>query len=249
MRVAPTTGMRASGGRQLLSVTLDDGVQRVEARLGVLVSALKDLREPNGYVHEALNDEAERAFKRGGPMFDRSARWVAYENEPNYEARKRGILFPHLNATKGGPRRTTVKFRNGLPYNAVVRPSRVGATRRLAILRWTAASQRSPWAYGERLGPSFSDTRSPWHVFINSRRGFVWGSSLDYAAQHQYGGGRQKWDGVPVPRRPIIGPAPIVVRQIARIYQSWIAAAVDGGIGAARSGLLTRADLVREFGP
>jgi len=185
-----------------------DGVEEFDAILGLAIDAVTDPRKPHEAIHDELNKEAYHAFMRGRPMFVSGPKWKGYDDEPNYRGYKRGILFGDR------PRGTPQPRRN------------------MAVLRWTTGAQSSPWTDRERLGPSFAFLNDPAHVWINTRTGFDWGTSLPYAAQHQHGGGYQRWDGIPVPRRPIVGPLSIAARKIVRVYQAWIEAHI--GIAAAR---------------
>lgn len=64
------------------------------------------------------------------------------------------------------------------------------------ILRWVEGK--------ERLFPSLARTSHPEHLFTSGRHSVAMGTTVPYAARHQQGDGRQPYDKIPLPRRPII---------------------------------------------
>lgn len=95
------------------------------------------------------------------------------------------------------------------------------------ILRWRPGR--------ERLYPSLVVPTHPDHVFSVSRYGVEMGTSVLYALSHQKGIGEQKWDRIPVPRRPIIALTSRDARGWVRIIQRHVAATV--GIAGVRAPL------------
>lgn len=209
---------------ELLSIKLGiEGVDEINAKLGLAVDRIQN---PYSAHKEAVESVVvpwlRRRFQSGGSKGWKSsnfAGWKHYFDEPVYLARKQRML--------GVSRRKTM----------------------LAPLLWRKGrATKTPLPHERLFGSFVGDPglgRSE-HVRIYRRTGFTVGSSVPYAADHQFGRGPQIWDLIWMPRRQIIVGDPKLVRALVNGYQKWVSQHIDGGVRSARV-ILSKADARRAF--
>lgn len=106
-------------------------------------------------------------------------------------------------------------------FRAFKRRSLSAARGEIPRLRWVAGPASQPIQEHERLARSFTEPHHEEHVWVSTDRGFEFGSSVPYAANHQFGMGTQPWDKSPIPRRPILTNNARVIRAVVNAYQSY----------------------------
>lgn len=182
---------RAGFGGLKLSVEIE-GMPRIQKALGVLFEAVSDARP------------VWQAFRHGTPHqgSGRSLIWPGrrwpdiIQEQYATEGRRGGTPWPSYDAT-GEPRYKGFKY------------ARTGGF--LVLMRWTPGK--------ERLYPSLMNPAHPEHVFTSDARGMVVGTRVPYARGHQLGVGEQKWDKIPLPRRPILALTDRDVLELAKGFQ------------------------------
>lgn len=188
------------------------GEEVVRTALSIATERIADMTPINELQFDTLEAYAQMRFASRGSQQWRlrnvkrvpaylkgrggSGGWAGYDNERKFLARKAGIL--------GG---TVSMGAAGLPP-----------------LHWRRGKAGGRPKGNEILYPSFFKGKR-YNVRESHRDGFVWGSSYDVAAKHQFGRGRQPWDDIPLPKRVIIdGRDRALTRQLVNNVHAYVEA-------------------------